>query len=429
MCHAVRVLPHRTFRLNPAVCHPYNADFDGDEMNLHIPQTEEARAEAEVLMRVHTQLISAGYGLSVIGCMQDGISGNYILTKHLSFPREKAVEILLSAGIFDFGSKLPKKDVISGRELFSVLFPEDFDYVGETKSKTPVIIKKGKLVEGVMDTASLGEGHGLILRDIHKKYGPKMTAEFINNCMKLSISVLKRYGFTTGIADADLPPVAKQKINEVLDEAYKYVDMLIDSFHKGDLEAFPGKTQAETLELKILEALNKARNKTGLVVNEYSTKETGTIVMSRSGSRGKPLNLAQMAACVGQQAMRGGRITNGYRGRTLSTFKKGDLSPQAHGFIRGGFKQGLTPSEFFFMGMTGRDSLMDTALRTPKSGYLYRRLANALQDLKIEYDGTVRDSSGKITQFLYGEDGIDVSKSEKGGINVKKIVSEVSGGD
>ncbi|MBI5398912.1 DNA-directed RNA polymerase subunit A' [Candidatus Woesearchaeota archaeon] len=425
MCHSVRVLPHRTFRLNPAVCHPYNADFDGDEMNLHIPQTEEARADAEILMKVQTQLISAGYGLSVIGCMQDGISGSYLLTKQLSFTKEQAVDILLTAGVFDAVAKLPKKDVVSGKELFSTLFPDDFDYAGESKDRQPVVIKKGKLVEGVMDTASLGEGHGLVLRDIHKKYGAKFTAEFINNSMRLSIHVLKKHGFTTGIGDADLPETAKHKINEVLDDASRTDEMLIDSFHKGDLEAFPGKTAAETLELKILEALNKARNKTGLVVNEYSTKETGTIIMSRSGSRGKPLNLAQMAACVGQQAMRGGRITNGYRGRTLATFKKGDLSPQAHGFIRGGFKQGLTPSEFFFMSMTGRDSLMDTALRTPKSGYLYRRLANALQDLKIEYDNTVRDSSGKIAQFLYGDDGIDVSKSEQGTINIKKIVQEV----
>jgi DNA-directed RNA polymerase subunit A' len=184
---------------------------------------------------------------------------------------------------------------------------------------------------------------------------------------------------------------------------------------------------AETLELKTLEALNKARNATGDIVDQHSTKETGTIIMSRSGSRGKPLNLAQMAGCVGQQAMRGGRITSGYKDRTMSCFRAGDLSPAAHGFVRNSFKSGLTPAEFFFMGMTGRDSLMDTALRTPKSGYLYRRLANALQDLKVEYDDTVRDASKKIVQFKYGEDSIDVSKSEKGTINVKRIIAEIGG--
>ena len=144
--------------------------------------------------------------------------------------------------------------------------------------------------------------------------------------------------------------------------------------------------------------------------------------MAESGARGNFLNLAQMAACVGQQAMRGQRIVKGYKERTLSAFKHGDLSPEARGFIKFGFKQGLQPHEFFFGSITGRDSLMDTALRTPKSGYLYRRLSNAMQDLKVEYDGTVRDASKKIVQFQYGEDGVDVSKSEEGVINVERIM-------
>ena len=149
--------------------------------------------------------------------------------------------------------------------------------------------------------------------------------------------------------------------------------------------------------------------------------------MADSGARGNPLNLAPMAACVGQQAMRGKRIEKGYFDRTLSAFSRGNLSPVAHGFISNGFKNGLSPAEFFFGAMTGRDSLMDTALRTPKSGYLYRRLANAMQDLKVEYDHTVRDAAKRIIQFNYGEDGIDVSKSEGGSINVKRIIKSVTG--
>jgi DNA-directed RNA polymerase subunit A' len=149
------------------------------------------------------------------------------------------------------------------------------------------------------------------------------------------------------------------------------------------------------------------------------------MVMAESGARGNLLNLAQMAACVGQQAMRGQRIDKGYAGRTLSVFKENDLSPSARGFITNGFKTGLEPHEFFFAAMTGRDSLMDTALRTPKSGYLYRRLANAMQDLKVEYDSTVRDAAKRIVQFSYGEDGIDVSKSENGKLNVERVIQSM----
>jgi len=159
-------------------------------------------------------------------------------------------------------------------------------------------------------------------------------------------------------------------------------------------------------------------------VADFSKEGTALNIMMLSGAKGGPLNLAQMSGCVGQQAMRGKRIEKGFANRSLSCFKRGDLGPAAHGFIKNSFKSGLSPSEFFYGAMTGRDSLMDTALRTPKSGYLYRRLANATQDLKVDYDMTVKDASNKIVQFQYGEDSIDVSKSEKGELNVKKIIEE-----
>ena len=426
MCHRVKALPYKTFRLNPAVCHPYNADFDGDEMNIHIPQTEEARAEAEILMEIPTQLISPRYGLAVMGCIQDAISGNYLLTYEEEFAREEAVDLLLSIGQNDL-SQLPSKSKISGRELFSALLPKDFNFRGKSrgkdeKGKNDVVIKDGKLEEGIMDKASLGEEAGIMLRNIHKKYGEKKAIDLIGKIFRLGIKMLLKKGFTTAISDTDLPETALQKIKEILDKAHDDVNSMINLYHQGKLETFPGRTTEETLELKILELLNRARNETGKIVREYSPR-THALIMAESGARGNYLNLVQMAAVVGQQAMRGKRIERGYIGRTLSCFKRGDLGSDAHGFIKNSFKSGLTPHEFFFAAITGRDSLMDTALRTPKSGYLYRRLANALQDLKVEYDGTVREASGKIVQFQYGEDSIDVSRSENGTINVQGIIA------
>ncbi|MEK6982953.1 MAG: DNA-directed RNA polymerase subunit A' [Nanoarchaeota archaeon] len=434
MCHRVKVLPGKTLRLNPAVCTPYNADFDGDEMNLHIPQTEEARAEAEILMEVQTQLISLRYGLSIIGCTQDAISGNYLLTKTNSIKREEAIDLLSAVGVTDY-SKLPRKGMIMGKEIFSVLIPDDFNYTGHSRKcdrskekcdkDTHVVIENGKLISGIMDRNSIGEESGLMLRSVHQKYGKDYTIDLLGKIFRLGIEYLFRIGFTSALSDTDLPESAKLKIKEDLDIANKEVEALIARFREGKLEAFPGKTMQETLELRILEVLNKTRNETGTTVATHADKRTHTMIMADSGARGNLLNLAQMAACVGQQAMRGKRIEKGFEQRTLSNYKKFDLSPEAHGFIRNGFKTGLTPAEFFFGAMTGRDSLMDTALRTPKSGYLYRRLANAMQDLKVGYDNTVRDSAGKIIQFEYGEDGIDVSKSENGVINVKRIISAV----
>ena len=423
MAHRIRVLPGRTLRLNPAVCHPYNADFDGDEMNLHIPQTEEARAEAETLMLVERQLISPRYGLPIMGCIQDSITGNYLLTLKMELTRAQALEILSEIGLSDFRTLAGRGKTVSGKQVFSALLPEDFNFVGRSKGGEEVVIRNGQLTDGVMDSASLGEESGWLLRAMNERYGDVFTLDLIGKIFRLGIKVLLRHGFTIGIADTDLPAAGMAKLSDVLRRADEEVNALIASFNEGRLDAFPGRTVAETLELRILEALNKARNQCGQIAMEYS-KETAAAIMARSGARGNIINIAQMSAVVGQQALRGKRIERGYRNRTIPYFKEGDLSPAARGFIATSFKGGMNPAEFFFGSMTGRDSLMDTALRTPKSGYLYRRLSNAMQDLKVEYDRTVRDVSKRIIQFRYGEDGLDVSRSENGTIDVKRIVLE-----
>ena len=425
MCHKVKVLPGRTFRLNPAVCNPYNADFDGDEMNLHIPQTEEARSEARILMLVETQLISPRYGLSVVGCIHDAITGNYLLTKELVLTREEAIDLLFASGVEDFSS-LPDKEKIDGKDVFSVLLPKDFNFVGKDKSGNEVKIVNGQLKSGTMDKSNLGQESGLMLRNIYERYGSSYAADLLGKISKLGITVLSRRGFTIGIGDMDLAEDVGDEIKSVIQKAEEEADKLIQNYHDGKLEPLPGRSLAETLELRILEALNRARNKSGDIAMKQ-VKDSTALVMARCGARGNVLNIAQMTAIVGQQALRGRRIDRGYKGRTLPYFKLHDLSSRARGFIKNNFKSGLTPNEFFFGAMTGRDALMDTALRTPKSGYLYRRLSNAMQDLKVEYDGTVRDASGKIVQFSYGEDNLDVSRTKNGVLDVKRIVQQVLG--
>ncbi|QQG38750.1 MAG: DNA-directed RNA polymerase subunit A' [Candidatus Woesearchaeota archaeon] len=425
MCHKVKVLPGKSFRLNPSVCTPYNADFDGDEMNIHIPQTEEARTEAEALMAVRSQFITPKSGYNIISAIQDSISGNYILTKESEYTKEEVAQLLISIGVEDLPTL---KNRMNGKEIFSLLLPKDFSFIGTGKDGKSVVFRNGKLEEGIIDVNSIGVGTGDLLRNLHNYYGQEKAIEILNNIAKLGIAVLLKDGFSTGIADTDLPAETWQQVQDLLKKAEAKGFQLLDDFKNKEIEAFPGRTVQETVELRIMEALNKVRDQIGNLISDQIDETNHSIIMAKSGARGKILNVTMMSACVGQQALRGKRIEIGYRGRTLSLFKKGDLSPLARGFIARGYKQGLTPQEFFFGAMTGRDSLMDTALRTPKSGYLYRRLANALQDLKIEYDNTVRDANENIVQFKYGDDGIDVSRSHGGTINVKKIIKEVKGG-
>ncbi|MBU4456533.1 MAG: DNA-directed RNA polymerase subunit A', partial [Nanoarchaeota archaeon] len=441
MCHKMRVLPGKSFRLNPAVCNPYNADFDGDEMNLHVPQTQEAIAEAEILMEVQTQVMSPKNGLNVIGTIEDAVTGNYLLTKDLTMSKEEAVQLLLSIGVTDTERLKKFKANVNGKEIFSAVLPKDFNFIGLCKSckkhkvcqgkkcetDSFVHIKDGQMLSGIIDTNTIGEGNGTLLRDIHRIYDEITTVDIFGKIFRLGIAFLAKRGFTVKTADADMPEDVQNKVKVILDLALADVDKFIAEFHAGKLKPFPTKSLEDSLELMILQRLNEARNEMGTLIGKTSRPGNSTLVMSQCGAKGNLLNLAQTAALVGQQALRGKRIDRGYKERTLSLFKHNDLSPEARGFIRHSYKKGLNPIEFFFHAMTGRDSLMDTALRTPKSGYLYRRLANAMQDLKIEYDFTVRDANQSIIQFSYGDDCLDVSKSDGGTIDVKKIVSEVAG--
>lgn len=170
----------------------------------------------------------------------------------------------------------------------------------------------------------------------------------------------------------------------------------------------------ETREIRILETLNKARNEVGNLIEKENTEETDMMRMIKSKTGGKLLNLSQISGFVGQQALRGKRITLGYSKRVLPHFERENLGSIEHGFVTASYKSGLTPLELYFNCIVGRDSYIDTAMRTPKSGYLQRRLINAMQDLKVSYDGTVRDSGQNIVQFSYGGDAIDVSKSNHG---------------
>ena len=425
MAHRVKVFPGKSFRLNPAVCFPYNADFDGDEMNLHIPQTEEARAEAEILMEVQTQIITPKNGLNVISCTTDAITGNYLLTKGMKFNKDEAIQLLHSVGVYTPDKFMKFKANVDGKEIFSALLPNDFRFIGRSKNKEKVVIKNGTLLEGVIDKITIGEEKGDLIRAVYAKYGADIGLDILGKLFRLGIAVLLKIGFTTGIRDTDLPEEISSKCRETIYNAEKRVTQLIEQYDKKELEALPGLSLLATLEVKIMEVLNKCRQRVGEIISEADLEINPTIVMAASGSKGSFLNLAMMSACVGQQALRGKRIEIGYRNRTLSMFEKDELSPRSKGFVKRGYKDGLTPEEFFMHAMTGRDSLMDTALRTPKSGYLYRRLANALQDIKVEYDNSVRDATGNIVQFIYGGDGLDVAKTEGGKINLNRIIREV----
>jgi len=426
MAHFVKVLPYKTFRLHPAATFPYNADFDGDEMNIHSPQTEEARSEAKVLLDVKQSLMSPKNNTNLLGCIEDAITGNYLLSNTL-LTKEEASQLLYESGIL---SEFSKKN-IEGEEIFSQALPkisfstktkaclgEDCKYYDNCKKeKCPhnayLSIKEGKFLSGVIDKNTFGVEDGLLVRELDKIVGRTTTLDTIRKVFALGVTYLSRTGFTISLRDLSVNEKTREETSKIIKEAEDKARKFIKAYYDNSLELIPGKSKEDSREIKILQSLNEVRTKIGKIVKREFPTENPVNTMILSGAGGNILNITQIACCVGQQALWAKRIAIGYTNRTLSFFKEHDLSPRAHGFIYSSYMEGLKPYEFFFGAITGRDALMDTALRTPKSGYLYRRLANALQDLKVEYDSTVRDASGNIVQFIYGEDGYDVSSLHK----------------
>ncbi len=430
MAHRVRVMPYRTFRLNLCVCPPYNADFDGDEMNLHVPQTEEAQAEALLLMEVQNQIRSPRFGGPIIAPKNDHISGLFLLTrKETVFTKEEASQLLASAGI---DAKLPNKEKITGKEVFSLLLPSDLNmefqstwHKGATakgEDDSNVVVKDGKLIKGVIDKSAVGSEEGAIIDKIEKLHSPQIVSEFINKVSRLGTAMLDRRGFTVGISDNDLSEDARKLVNKAIRKAEEEVAELIEQYGKGKLESLPDRSLAASLEVFIMQRLSKAVNECSEIVSAH-VPENDTIFMARTGARGSLVNVTQTAACIGQETVLGQRIHRGYLNRTLPHFKKGDLSPISHGFVGNSFKTGLTPFEFFWDSLNGREGLMDKSLRTRHSGYMERRLVNALQDLKVKYDMTVRDLTNAVVQFLPGEDGIDPAKSNWGKFDVEGFIT------
>ena len=407
MSHYVKVIPYKTFRIHPVAAPPYNADFDGDEMNIHVPQTEEARAEAKILMDVNENLISPKDNSNLLGCIGDAVTGNFILSG-TSLPKSEASQLLFQSKI---NSKFSKNNV-NGNDVISEIIPK-IDYKGKTKTGENFIIKNGKIESGLVDEKVFGVEVGDLLKLLDKEVDRKETINILENMFTIGTNYLSNHGFTISVNDLNVSQKVKKQTSEIIKNVEDDTKGIIDNYYNKKLEIIPGKTSEETREIKILQALNSIRTKVGKIIEKEVPKSNPVSIMMSSGAGGNILNITQMACCVGQQALWGKRINLGFSNRTLSFFKEKDLSPRSRGFIYSSFLEGLQPYEFFFGAVTGRDALMDTALRTPKSGYLYRRLANALQDIRVEYDNTVRDGSSNIIQFKYGEDGKEVSGLHK----------------
>ena len=439
MGHYARILPYNTFRINLLTCTPYNADFDGDEMNLHLARFYETRAELSILMEVKKHIITPRYGGPIIGPKQDYITSAFLLTKPGTYlTKDEVFQLLYYAGITEPIPPTCVKNGVelwSGRDVFSAIIPSGIFYKGKIKGHALGIrdrhlrirIWDGKIIEGFIDKNSIGaEKPENIIQKIVEKYGYEEAKRFLNRLSAMLIRYITDRGFSITLWDVYVPEEVRKRIRNILSKYIEEANKLVDKYLKNQLEPEAGLSARDTLEDKLIKLFEQARGEAGNEVVKHMPTDSQFMIMTLTGARGGDLNIQQVLATVGLALVRGKRLFRGYIDRTLPHFKKGDIGPFAGGFVVKNFVEGLDAIEYFFHNASGRDSLVDTAIRTADSGYFYRRLVNALQDIRIEYDGSARTIDGKIIQFKYGGDCIHTAKSYHGKLtDIETLLEEI----
>ena len=423
MCHIAKVLMvGDTFRMNVADTKPYNADFDGDEMNLHMPQDDESEVELKMLAAVKYQIISPANNKSIVGIFQDSLLSSYLFTReNINFTNRTAMNLLMHFNEIDLNKIDFKNSNLSNFDLLTQIMPsltlkyktKRYDDAEDYNTSNNVLeINNGKYYRGHIEKSILGDTTRGLIHRVYNDYSPEKSSEFIDNLQNLVTEYMKLHGYSVGISDLIADKETNFKIGETISNKKMEVKSLIDEIHLGLFENKTGKSNVEEFETRVNNILNKASFDAGKIGRTNLDKNNRFVIMVNAGSKGSDLNISQMISCLGQQNVDGKRIPYGFDSRTLPHFNKFDDSPEARGFVENSFIGGLRPEELFFHAMGGRVGLIDTAVKTSTTGYIQRRLIKGLEDLKVCYDMTVRNNKNKIIQYYYGDDGFDTTKVE-----------------
>ena len=462
MGHRARVLPgEKTIRMHYANCNTYNADFDGDEMNMHFPQNEIARAEALQIADTDHQYLVATSGKPLRGLIQDHLSmGVWLTNRDTLFEREDYHQLLYSCLNPESNQTssdriltvrpaiLKPKAMWTGKQVITSVLknikPDSHpgltltgksqtaaDRWGETSEEGVVIFQGGELLCGILDKAQLGPSNGGFIHSIYEAYGHTIAGRLLSVLGRLLTKFLHMRAFTCGMDDLLLTRKGdeerREKLKDVnkigLEVAAKYVTLQAIDLHDNGHEL---RTRLEDVlrddtKQSGLDAVFNSR--TSILSSEITTAclpvglakpfpRNQMQAMTTSGAKGSSVNANLISCNLGQQVLEGRRVPTMVSGKTLPCFKPFETNVRAGGYITDRFLTGIKPQEYYFHAMAGREGLIDTAVKTSRSGYLQRCLIKGMEGLKVEYDTSVRDSDGSMVQFLYGEDGLDVTKQK-----------------
>lgn len=364
-----------------------------------------------------------------MGIVQDTLCGIRKFTLRDTFLDWQQVQNILLwvpewDGVVPIPAIIKPKPLWTGKQLLSMAIPRGINIHRSSapKSSHPVfddgmMIENGEIIYGIVEKKTVGASQGGLVHVVFREKGPEATRQLFTGIQKIVNYWLFHNGFSIGIGDTIADQKTMKYITEHIAERKQNVAEIIEDAYHDRLKPSPGMTLRESFESRVERELNLARDTPGRYAQDNLKEDNNVKQMVVAGSKGSFINISQMSVCVGQQSVEGRRIPFGFRHRSLPHFTKDDFSPEARGFVENSYLRGLTPQEYFFHAMAGREGLIDTAVKTAETGYIQRRLVKALEDVMVCYDGTVRNSLGDLIQFIYGEDGMDGAFIEKQNID------------
>ena len=462
MGHRARVLPgEKTIRMHYANCNTYNADFDGDEMNMHFPQTEIARAEALQIADTDHQYLVATSGKPLRGLIQDHISVSvWMCNRDTFFDRSTYHQLIYNCLRPENGHIVGERIVTippaiikpfplwTGKQVITTILKNIMPLnhaplVLTSKSSTPadrwgegseegiVHFKGGEFITGILDKSQIGPTGGGFIHSIHEVYGPTVAGKMLSILGRLLTKFLHMRAFTCGMDDLRLTASGEQIRRDKLAEA-RHIGLEVAAKYVTLHDQTPTDTDPELLS-RLEDVMRDDAKQAGLdmMMNKRSGQLSTDITlaclpsglvkqfpknqmqnMTVSGAKGSAVNANLISCNLGQQVLEGRRVPVMVSGKSLPCFRPFETDIRAGGYVVNRFLTGIRPQEYYFHAMAGREGLIDTAVKTSRSGYLQRCLIKGMEGLKVEYDTTVRDSDGSMVQFLYGEDGLDVTKQK-----------------
>jgi len=436
----VVVLPGKTIRMNLAICKSFNSDFDGDEMNIHAPQSYETAIELKLLAGAQHHIISPQESKPNYAIVQDSLLGAYLMTKgFVKIEKHEFFNISLKGQLPD-GSPLWSQEKVSdilkvmekkekpieyltGHGLISLILPRTFIYekTNNANSDEPTVkIYRGVLYEGTLDKAILGSSHNCIHQVLNKEYGALTASNFIDNIQFITNAWITNNGFSIGLEDCMVQDNhLNHTIKDFLTKSYTKASGIEKTTHNEGIK-----------EVRIAGALNQAKDAGLKLANESMSPDNNFLATIGSGSKGDPFNISQISASLGQQNIEGNRpkCTLNHGLRTLPHYPFSGMTKEqeykSRGFIEHSFCHGLSPQEAFFHAMSGREGIICTSMKTADSGYIQRKIVKLLEDLQVRYDGTVCDTKGNLYQFVYSEFGWDPIQTVK--VNNKQEMCDVN---